>query len=67
VKKHELLQALEPFTDETEVLVRMAGQYYYGVAEMVYGQRGDGEGVVVLTQGSRSTVPRLAKKSGERP
>jgi len=48
--KEDLLRMLQPFTDEVEILVRLAdGETFRPVYNAYYGQTVDHEGVVYLT------------------
>lgn len=67
--KAELLEALQPFTDETEVMIGDRG-HWYEVDHSEYAQRFNGYGCLVLTLGAKillRTAPRNADNSAADP
>lgn len=54
MKKHELITALTPFTDELEITVTDSEGDQIDIKQLAYGLKDDGEGVVtIVPMGSR--------------
>lgn len=65
--KIELLEALKPFTDETEVMIGDRG-HWYEVDHSEYALRFNGYGCLVLTLGAKillRAAPRSTHNSGQ--
>lgn len=69
--KDELIEALQPFTDDIEIVL-LAGQLFYEIDHATYGTNSRDDGVLVLVKGAQVIVPTLAAErradtSSERP
>ncbi len=65
--KAELIEELEPFTDEVEIMIGSAGRWYE-VDHSEYAQRFGGEGCLVLNLGAQillRTKSRTSTSTGE--
>ncbi len=59
--KHELLRWLEPFMDETDILVWVKGHGERDIEKMVYTPAGEKAAFVYLVADSPSPQPRQAE------